>query len=80
MREGRSRQQFGRKGQSNRRWIVGGKLCLLLNQWGLVIGWDYAGANAPDIAFHPLIATYEEEMIGLSDAAFHARDTTWKVT
>ena len=25
-------QQIGRKGLSNHRWIVGGKLCLLLNQ------------------------------------------------
>ena len=33
MREGRSPQQIGRKGLSNHRWIVGGKLCLLLNQW-----------------------------------------------
>ena len=37
MREGRSSQQIGRKGLSNHRWIVGGKLCLLLNQWGLVV-------------------------------------------
>jgi hypothetical protein len=32
MRKGRSPQQIGRKGLSNHRWIVGGKLCLLLNQ------------------------------------------------
>jgi hypothetical protein len=32
MREGRSPQQIGRKGLSNHRWIVGGKLCLLLNR------------------------------------------------
>src|SRR5262245_45385540 len=31
MRESRSPQQIGRKGLSNHRWIVGGKLCLLLN-------------------------------------------------
>jgi len=30
IREGRSPQQIGRKGLSNHRWIVGGKLCLLL--------------------------------------------------
>src|SRR6266568_1396509 len=46
MREGRSPQQIGRKGVSNHRWIVGGKLCLLLNQWGLIVGW------ACDTAFH----------------------------
>src|SRR5438034_4313563 len=35
MREGRSPQQIGRKGLYNHRWIVGGKLCLLLNQYGV---------------------------------------------
>jgi hypothetical protein len=74
LRAGRSRQQSGRKGKSNHRWIVGGKLCLLLNQLGLVVGWDCAGANTPDTAFHPLIETYEEEMVVLSDAAFHAKE------
>ena len=39
IREGRSPQQIGRKGLSNHRWIVGGKLCLLLNQYGLVVAW-----------------------------------------
>ena len=48
MREGRSPQQIGRKGLSNHRWIVGGKLCLLLNQYGLVVGWDCATANVAD--------------------------------
>ena len=38
MREGRSPQQIGCKGLSHHRWMVGGKLCLLLNQWGLVMG------------------------------------------
>jgi hypothetical protein len=74
LRAGRSRQQSGRKGKSNHRWIVGGKLCLLLNQLGLVVGWDCAGANTPDTAFHPLIETYEEEMVVLSDAAFQAKE------
>jgi len=51
MREGRSPQQIGRKGLSNHRWIVGGKLCLLLNQWGLVVAWECATANVPDNTF-----------------------------
>ena len=53
MREGRSPQQIGRKGLSNHRWIVGGKLCLLLNQWGLIVGWACATANAADNTFQP---------------------------
>jgi hypothetical protein len=73
LREGRSRKQIGRKGKSNQRWIVGGKLCVLLNQLGVVVGGDCAGATAPDTAFHPLIETFEEEMIVLSDSAFHAK-------
>ena len=73
LREGRSARQIGRKGKSNHRWIVGGKLCLLLNQGGLVVAWDCAGAHAPDPAFHPLIEAFEEERIVLSDAAFHAK-------
>jgi hypothetical protein len=44
-REGRSEQQIGRKGKSNWRWIVGGKLCLSLNHLGLVAGWVCDTAN-----------------------------------
>jgi hypothetical protein len=51
MREGRSSQQIGRKGLSNHRWIVGGKLCLLLNQYGLVVAWECATANVADNTF-----------------------------
>jgi hypothetical protein len=74
LREGRSAQQIGRKGKSNHRWIVGGKLCLLLNHLGLVVAWDCAGANAPDSAFHPLIEAFEDDMIVLSDTAFPAKE------
>ena len=74
MREGRSAQQIGRKGKSNHRWIVGGKLCLLLNHLGLVVAWDCAGANVPDTAFHPMIEAFEDEMIVLSDEGFHAKE------
>jgi hypothetical protein len=49
IREGRSPQQIGRKGLSNHRWIVGGKLCLLVNQYGLVVAWACATANVADI-------------------------------
>jgi len=47
-REGRSPQQIGRKGLSNHRWIVGGKLCLLLNQWGLIVAWTCATAHVAE--------------------------------
>jgi len=72
MRAGRSPQQIGRKGLSNHRWIVGGKLCLLLNQWGLVVGWACATAHVADNTFQWLIQQFDGRMIVLSDTAFHA--------
>ena len=74
MREGRSPQQIGRKGLSNHRWIVGGKLCLLLNQYGLVVGWACATANVADNTFQWLVRQFEDQMIVLSDTAFHATE------
>ncbi len=71
-REGRSSQQ-GKKGLSNHRWIVGGKLGVVLNQWGLVTAWDCATANVHDSSFQPLVARFAEEMIVLTDHGFHAK-------
>src|SRR3954462_7222394 len=59
---------------SNHRWIVGGKLCLLLNQWGLIVGWACATANVADNTFQWLIRQFEEQMVILSDTAFHAAE------
>ena len=53
IREGRSEKQIGKKGLSNKRWIVGGKLCLLLNKFGLVVDWDFGTANQYDADFQP---------------------------
>ena len=74
IREGRSPHQIGRKGLSNHRWIVGGKLCLLLNQWGLIVAWACATANVADNTFQWLIRQFEERMIVLSDTGFHAAE------
>jgi len=51
---------------SNHRWIVGGKLCLLLNQWGLIVGWACATANVADNTFQWLIRQCEDQMIVLN--------------
>lgn len=72
-REGRKPGQIGKKGKSNQRWIVGGKLALVLNRMGLVAGWGCATANVHDQVFHPLIAAFTAEMIVLTDQGFHAR-------
>jgi hypothetical protein len=73
-REGRSLQQIGKKGVSNHRWIVGGKLCLLLNKFGLVVAWDCDTANVSDNTFQPVIKSVEDEMIVFSDTQFHSKD------
>jgi hypothetical protein len=74
MHEGRRPQQIGRKGLSNHRWIVGGKLCLLLNQWGLVVGWECATAHVAENTLQGLIRQCEERMSVLSDTAFPAAE------
>lgn len=73
VREGRSSRQIGRKGKSNYRWIVGGKLCLVLNHLGMVVAWDCDTANVHDTRFQSLVRQFEDEMIVLADAGFHAR-------
>src|SRR5213594_3636465 len=72
MREGRSPQQIGRKGLSNHHWIVGGKLCLLLNQYVLVVVWGCETAVVAGNDVPWLIRQVDGRMIVLSDTAFHA--------
>lgn len=71
IRQGRSSQQIGRFGKSNKRWIMGSKLCLVLNQVGLAMDWECAAANVRDNHFRPLIAKYEEKTAIFVDSGFH---------
>lgn len=73
VREGRSEKQIGRKGLSNHRWIVGGKLGFVLNRLGLVVAWDWETANVYDSVFHPLIERFEGQMVVFTDRGFHSR-------
>ena len=74
-RKGRSEQQIGKKGISNKRWIVGGKLCFVLNHLGLVVDWDCDTANVYDgSAFQHLVENFEDSMIIFSDTAFAKKD------
>jgi hypothetical protein len=73
MREGRSPNQLGRKGTSNRRWIVGIKLCWLVNDHGQVVAWDWNTANVHDSRFLHLVASYATKTITLSDAGFRSQ-------
>ena len=44
---------------------------LLLNQWGLIVGWACDTANVYDSVFHPIIEQFRDEMIILADTHFH---------
>lgn len=72
IREGRSPNQIGKKGISNHRWIVGAKLCLVLNQLGEIIAWSWASANTHDSHFHDLIEQFKSDSVIFSDTAFHS--------
>ena len=74
IREGRTPTQIGKKGISNHRWIVGGKLCLVLNKFGLVTAWDCGTANVHDNTFQPLVKQFEDEMIVFSDTGLHSKE------
>lgn len=50
--EGRSPKQFGKKGLSNGRWIVGAKFCALVNQFGQISDWDDESAKASYLILH----------------------------
>jgi len=67
------RKRLGKKGKSNLRWIVGGKLCVVLNKFGLVCGFQTATANVSDIEFHALLSEFETEMIVCADMGFNAK-------
>ncbi len=78
-REGRSDRQIGKKGKSNLRWIVGAKLCFVLDHLGRVVDWAVDTANVYDTSFHPLIQNYDGQMLILGDSGFHIK-TTIKTT
>jgi len=74
-REGRSKKQIGKKGISNKRWIVGGKLCFILNHIGLITDWDVDTANVYDgSAFQDIVERNAKKMVIFSDEGFVKKD------
>ncbi len=51
-----NRKRIGKKGFASWRWIVGGKLCLLANKFGLITDWQVQTANVSDTGFLPRVA------------------------
>ena len=75
IREGRSDKQIGKKGKSNKRWIVGGKLCYVLNNLGLIVSWACDTANVYDgSAFQDLVDDLADDMVVFSDMGFEKQD------
>ncbi len=74
IREKRAKKPLGKKGKSNRRWIVGLKLCWLLNGRGEVVDWAWNTANVHDQVFRDLAHQFDEQTITLSDFGFKKKD------
>ena len=62
---------MGNKGFSNHRWIVGLKLCWLINDHGEVVA---SAFNTADQRFAQVAAPYADVTITLADESFNARD------
>jgi hypothetical protein len=71
IREGRSPHQVGKKGKSKGRWIVGVKLCWLINDCGEIVDWDWDTANVHDQTFLPMVEALNGETIVLADTGFN---------
>jgi hypothetical protein len=74
IREGRSKQQLGKKSRDKGRWSIGVKLCWILNRLGQVVGWHWLTMNCPDQAFLPLVGLVSQDGVVLSDLGFRCRE------
>lgn len=74
-REGRSEAQIGEKGLSNKRWIVGAKVCYVVNHLGLIVDWEVDTANVYDgNAFQDIVNRNAPYMAIFSDQGFEKKD------
>ena len=68
-----NRKRIGKKGFASWRWIVGGKLCLLTNKFGLITDWSVKTANVSDQVFLPMVERVRKKMIVLADTGFRRK-------
>ncbi len=68
-----TRQRIGKKGYASWRWIVGGKLCLLANKFGLITDWQIRTANVSDSEFLPMVEAVSKKSIVLADTGFRRK-------
>ena len=69
-RQGRSKEQVGKKGKDKGRWFVGIRLAWIVNDQGQVVSWAWHTANKHDQNFHPLIQDLKDASIVLGDLGF----------
>jgi len=74
IRERRTPKRYGKKGVSNKRWIVGGKVCIEVNRFGQIIDFDIAPANTHDSAFLELPGRVAHQSVILGDGHFHDKE------
>jgi len=70
IREGRSKQQVGKKGRDKGRWTIGLKLCWILNTTGQVVGWLWDTLNTPDNDFLEFLGDFDGQAVILADWGF----------
>jgi hypothetical protein len=74
VREGRSKQQVGRKSKDKGRWSIGVKLCWIINDLGRVVAWKWLPMNAHDQQFNDEIEKLNGQTISLSDLGFRCAE------
>lgn len=74
IREGRSADQIGHKGLSNKRWIVGVKMCWLITPKGKVIDWGWDSASVHDQNFRDVGNLWTDQTQILADTGFRQAD------
>lgn len=82
IREGRSKAQIGEKGLSNKRWIVGVKMCWLITPKGQVIDWGWDSAGIHDQNFRDVGNLWTDHTQILADTGFRLQgriDPKWTI-
>lgn len=67
-------ERIGAKGKSNKRWIHGMKLLLVINDQDQVVSFDWATANVADKHFNALFQQFNQQAIMLVDLGFRDKD------
>jgi hypothetical protein len=70
IRQGRSKQQIGKKGRDKGRWMIGFRLWWLLDTFGRVVEWYWLDLSHPDHDYNALTASFDEQTIALHDFGF----------